>query len=283
MPPKKNISTFKEFEDEYISKEAQKLTELPKKKGIKAKFMIGQKNAIHQLDTLYFPETKSNYKYVLVCTDVATNTCGAEAMRLRDSNTIVLAYKNILKRKKLKLPILVMSDNGSEFKGYFKTYLNENNVGHQITSRHRQLSPVDRVCAILGKYLNKVMLSEEMKTGKINASAWKLRLFKLVEIINNSVKEPVDIENVKLDVMGKGDILDIDTKVRLSLEHPKRYIDNKKLLGNFRAGDIRWSKEIYTIHQIIMNPSQPVLYMLKDDKNNIMSNVVFTEEQLQVV
>jgi hypothetical protein len=170
------------------------MTKLPKKKRIiKPHFYIGTRNTVVQLDILYFPETKSDYKYVLVACDVATNKADAEPMSLRDSNTTLLAYKIIMKRKVIKCTSLIMTDGGGEFKGEFQKYLKQQNIGHQTTSRHRQLAPVDRVCAILGKYLNKVMLTEEIKTGVLNVSAWKKHLSKLIEILNKSYsKEPIE-------------------------------------------------------------------------------------------
>lgn len=285
MNNKKKLTTLKDFDNEFVSNEAIALTKLPNKKNFeKGKFNVGSRNSLHQVDLLFFPETTSEYKYVLVVCDVGTNHIGAEPMKTKDSATTLAAYKIILRRKVLKHPILIMSDGGGEFKKEFQKYLTNNNIGHQITSRHRQLTPVDRICALLGKYLNKVILSEELKTGKLNVNAWKKHLGKLVAILNESyTKTPVDVENLDPDIKGKSDVIDIDTKVRISLEKPIEYVTGKQLFGKFRASDIRWSKQIYTIYQILLNPSQPIMYLLKDANDKLLKDVAFTAFELQVV
>ncbi len=281
----KNLNTLKDFENQFISKDALELTKIPiTKNTINSHYYIGTKNQVIQLDVLFFPETKSNFKYVLVACDVATNTSDAEPMKLKDATTVKEAFKIILKRKYIHRPSLIMTDGGGEFKGVFQHYLHSQNIGHQTTSRHRQLHPVDRICFLLGKYLNKVMLSEEIRTGKLNVDAWKQHLSKLIEILNKSyTKEVVDIDTLNPEPLGKGEVLHVDAKVRVALEKPIEYITNKALIGKFRTGDVRWSKEIYTIYQIMMNPSQPVTYMLKDDKDKVLDHIVFTAHELQVV
>lgn len=281
----KNLNTLKDFENEFISKDALNLTKLPITKNvITSHYNIGTKNQVIQLDILFFPETKLQFKYVLVACDVATNTTDAQEMKLKDATTTLETFKIILKRKSIHRPSLIMTDGGGEFKGVFQKYLHSQNIGHQITSRHRQLAPVDRICAILGKYLNKVMLSEEIKTGKLNVDAWKQHLSKLIEILNKSyTKEVIKIDDLNPEPLGKGEILHIDSKVRIALEKPIEYITNKALIGKFRAGDVRWSKELFTIHQININPSQPVTYMLKDENGKVLDHIAFTAHELQVI
>ena len=60
-------------------------------------------------------------------------------------------------------------------------------------------------------------------------------------------------------------IYDIGTKVRVKLDNP---IGNK-LHGKFRNSDIRFSKEVHTITDIILSPHQPPLYEL-DDSNKAL-------------
>lgn len=204
-------------------------------------------------------------------------------MKSKDANTTLQAYKIILKKKKFKLPTDLISDGGAEFKGDFQKYLSKNDVAHQTTTRHRQLLPVDRICFILGKYLNKIMLSEEMKTGKVNKSDWKMYLTQLIEILNTSyIKKPVDVEKLDPVPLGKGEVLQVGQKVRLLLEKPTDYLSGKVLSGKFRAGDIRYTKEMYTIDQVLINPSQPVTYILKDNKDRVLKNIAFNESELKI-
>jgi hypothetical protein len=278
------MNSLKDFKNKFISNDAIELTKIDKKPIVKGKFIF-EKNVIEQLDILYFPETTSNYKYILVCIDVGTNHVDAEPMKLRDSNTTLQAYKIILKRKNIKLPILIMTDGGNEFKGIFSKYLKEHNIAHQITTRHRQLTPVDRICALLGKYLNQVMLTEEIKTNKVNVNSWKKYLSTLIKILNKQkyIKPSINIDDLNPNPLGDGEILKIDDRVRILLEKPIDYITGNKLYGKFRASDIRFSKEIYKIYQICINPQQPVTYILVDKDNHVLKHIAFHENELKLV
>ena len=68
------------------------------------------------------------------------------------------------------------------------------------------------------------------------------------------------------------------TKVRIQLDNPQSYIEERPLTGKFRAGDVRWSKTIHTITQFYLRPNQPPMYQLDNDKR-----VAYTKYQLQVV
>ena len=72
--------------------------------------------------------------------------------------------------------------------------------------------------------------------------------------------------------------MDIGQKVRIKLDVPKEYINDNKLHGNFRAGDIRWTPEFHTITNILMQPNRPVLYTI-DDK----MFPAYNRNELQVV
>jgi hypothetical protein len=288
MPPKKAKPkvTLQDFSNQFIGTEAQALMKKPKKlkQSELPHFNLPTADTILQLDTLYFPETNSEYKFVLVACDVATNKVDAEPMKLRDSNTITLAFKNILKRKKIQKPMLVMVDRGSDFKGEFAKFLKQQKIGRQLCTYHRQLLPVDHVCYILGKYLGGAMLNEEVTTGKLNTTAWKKHLGKLIKILNDGyTKEPIDPATTNPNPNEKGNLLDIGQKVKILLNNPINYVDGSKLHGKFRAGDIRWTKETYTICQVHINPSQRVLYTVKDDNNKVLHDVAFVKEHLQLV
>jgi hypothetical protein len=289
MPPKKVNKpkvTLKDFSNEFIGTEAQTLMKRPKrlKQSQLPHFNLPTANTILQLDTLYFPETNSEYKYVLVACDVATNKVDAEPMKLRDANTITLAFKNIIKRKIIQLPRLVMCDRGSEFKAQFLTFLKQHKIGRQLCQYHRQLLPVDHICFILGKYLGGAILNEEIKTGNLNTTAWKKHLSKLIKILNDGyTKEPVDPATIDPSPNESGNLLDIGQKVKLLLNNPINYLDGSKLHGKFRASDIRWSKEDYVICQVHINPSQRVLYTVKDDKNRVLHDCAFVREHLLLV
>ena len=83
-----------------------------------------------------------------------------------------------------------------------------------------------------------------------------------------------DIKNNDVDTVLKTDvprfgkissnILEPGDKVRLALNRPLNVVNNKRLHGNFRAGDIRWTKEIHTIEKVEYLPNQVTLYYVSN-------------------
>lgn len=73
-------------------------------------------------------------------------------------------------------------------------------------------------------------------------------------------------------------LLPADTKVRVQLDAPMDYVSGKRLIGNFRATDIRFSKEPHTISDVVIKPGSPPLYILDDD-----TTTAYTKNQLQVI
>ena len=63
------------------------------------------------------------------------------------------------------------------------------------------------------------------------------------------------------------------TKVRLSLDYPIDIASNK-----FRASDIKFSKDIHKVKEILLKPGFPPMYLLDND-----DNVPRTRQQLQLV
>ena len=71
-------------------------------------------------------------------------------------------------------------------------------------------------------------------------------------------------------------MLPVGTKVRVKLDVNKD-INGKRLIG-WRSADIRWSKNILEIENIILKAGFPIMYALKDEKN-----IFRTRQQLQVI
>jgi hypothetical protein len=102
--------------------------------------------------------------------------------------------------------------------------------------------------------------------------------------------EKIDIHNIKPIRFNKKQnkkiynsdvltVLRIGTKVRVILEEPLD-TKNKKLIGKFRASDIRWEPtKLYTITDILFRPGHPIRYILDDDK---LKTTAFSRNELQV-
>ena len=256
---------------------------------------VFEKNNTHQVDLLYLPDD-NGFKFALVCVDLESSYIGAEPLKDNKSSSEALkALLKIYKRSKyLKLPQRLEMDQGTEFKGDFYTYFH--NLGitmrYKRAGRHRSQAMVETWNGILGKYLNKRMLSNEIHIkGEELIGDWVADLQDLVDLLNHITETKkhtltkIETERKKMSLdgrlpVGEGsslNILTIGTPVRVILDEP-RDIQGSKLHGTFRKGDLRWSKEEHTIEQLSIRPSEPIMYLVSGIKN-----AAYTKNQLQII
>jgi hypothetical protein len=268
-----------------------------KDKGVNMpRFSYPEAGAIAQADLLFMPHD-GGYKYMLVVVDNGTRLLDAEAIKSKDSNAVVNAFKAIFKRSNVKMPKRIEVDAGLEFRAGTAKYFKDNNVRMRVapTGRHRMQAIVESANHKLGSILHKRMAAQELLTGS-TSKHWVKDLPKLVKAINTYVskreakriaKDPNRIKEKNGEPQCNGDscnLLGIDDKVRVALEHPIDVAGEKRLHGKFRASDIRWAPKIRTIKEVLMKPNSPPLYLLDGpigDRN--ITPIAYTKNQLQLV
>ena len=264
------------------------LFKIPKKdKGVNAtKFIPVPKNDVHQSDLLFMPDDHG-YKYALVVVDVGSRLTDAIPLKNKDSTTIITAFNKIYKRqysKILEFPKKIEFDAGSEFdNNAVHDYFTKNKTVIRIAKvqRHRQQGIVERRNQIIGVELFKRMVEEELQT-KHSSTQWKDDLDEVVEGMNDKAKKnkPKKLSN-KYQCAGDAcELLSEGTKVRVALEAPRDVASDKKLHGKFRSHDIRWEINPREIKQVIIQPNQPPMYLVSDDKGKTDHTQAYTKNQL---
>ena len=66
--------------------------------------------------------------------------------------------------------------------------------------------------------------------------------------------------------------------MRIKLDHPIDVYNKKKLGGNFRAGNIKWTINVYKVKEVLLRPGFPPLYLTTKSKTT-----QYTTQQLQVI
>jgi len=243
--------------------------------------------AILQADLIYLPNDEG-FRFALVCVDINTGYTDAEPIKERDAETTLKAFKKITSREPLKdAPKYVLqTDGGSEFKGVFHSYVITKGIAHRFgkAGRSRQQAVVEQRNKVIGRALFYRMTAQELITEQ-ESKQWTKRLPLLIKVMNAYHKEKNDKKKKKKIVKEPlPPTIDKNT-VLLSVEQPVRVILDKPVstfgqqVGNtFRATDIRWSRKISYITNILLNGGQPPLYQL-DDK----VAPAYTRNQLQVV
>lgn len=275
-------------------KKAQQLTnELYKKpkpdKGLNAPhYPQFAPNYYHQIDLLFLPHD-GEYKYALVVADVGSKLVDARPLKTKEPKEIVKNLRDIYKGKILKKPTnYVRFDSGNEFKGEVIGYMSGElgvSVGRAKPGRHRQMAIVERKNKDIGRILFKRMTVNELKTGE-TSTEWVDYLPATIKSINSTTKKRKAlkaIDPLKLDYINTHQTLVQGTKVRVALDQPKDVVTMKKLHGDFRETDIRWEIKIRTITDTIMNPGQPVMYVVSGDDGKPDTSTMYTRNQLQVV
>ena len=265
---------------------------------------------IQQADTLYLPNDKG-FIYALVVVDQGSRKVDAVAMKDRKPESLIAAFRTIWRRDILQQPKSLVVDSGTEYKGKTAKYLNSLgvNIKTALPGRSRQVALAERKNQTIGKMIHKLIAYKELNTG-VASSEWVKNLTILIDAINTKVDEKmadIDIptaDSLKKEVMKLPSVdinkpfpttksknvtnvvktLKVGDKVRVQLDKPIDTNGNV-LNGRFRSGDIRFNPEIRVIGDIIMSPTRPLLYLLKDikspDENDYRG--VYTFNQLQKV
>jgi len=279
----KNIvnKLIKKKNPEADTKELNELYTIPKKETKKEmpSFQTFKEGIFCQADLLFLP-SNYGYKYCLGIVDNHTRRCDYEALKSKDTVAVVKAFKKIFKRGIVKVPKSITFDDGSEFKSTCKEYFESLNVKVKIApvGRHRMMGLIERKNQIVGTILHQIMAHEELTSNKINRH-WVKILPQVIEEINKALPKPLteakSLEPILTDA--NRDLLVVGTRVRIKLDNP---IDTqgKKLIGSFRSSDIRWTRKIYTVNQIVLKPSQPPYYLVDG-----ITTHAFTKPQLLVI
>ena len=246
-------------------------------------------NTVQQADILYLPND-NGYKYCLVVVDIGSRLTDAVPLKNKSAEDVKKAFEEIYERGILKMPSYSMqTDPGSEFKGVVKKYFEDNDVyvRYGKPGRHRQQGLVEARNRIIGNILLKRMQAQELLTNQ-KATSWVKHLPLVIKAMNNYYPEAyLETKNkIPDEPLCEGDsctAFEIGTKVRVILDEPKDTQGNK-LPGRFRSADIRFDPKIRTIKNVLVNPGEPILYLLDGHamKGGI-DNVAYTKNQLQKV
>ena len=221
------------------------------------------------------------YKYALVVVDDHDKKCDAVPLRERTQEALIKGFKElydhgILKKPKVRLEV----DKGTEFSDLHNDpYFDKVHIRRGLTNRHRQQALVEFKNQVIGTLISQLQAIDELKTGQTNTS-WVKELPFMIKEINEVYVKPVNTQ-ISDDVLVSSknkDIIPEGTRVRRQLDYPIDVATGKRIDSKFRSSDIRWSKDIHKVKEILLKPGYPPLYLL--DNND---HVARTKQQLQFV
>jgi len=235
--------------------------------------------AVCQCDLLYLPDDKG-FKYALVMVDVGSGLTDAEPVKERDAESVLKAYKKITAREPLKdaPKYILQCDSGVEFKGAFATYVKSKGITIRVgeVGRSRQQAIAESRNKTIAQALFHRQVSQELLTEQ-PSTEWISHLKTVIKVINKFQNEKPEKKKTNEPYIPKKTVLlAIGDSVRVQLEEP---VDTagRKLHGGFRATDIRWSRKLSKVTNIIIDNDEPVMYQIDDKPTS------YTYNQLQFV
>ena len=248
--------------------------------GANARFNISNPNQVHIIDVLsVYKDKKTQYKYIFALVDAASRFKAAQPLKAKSPADITKAIQTIYSDSKyLKPPNRIIADSGTEFKGVFAKYCEDNDITLQISppNHHRPQGHVEVFNAMLAKELYKRLDAEEEPGYD---PSWPANLQSVVERFNSrkyksinmrpidavkldSVKQPV-FDKKKLEQLNRNEF-NIFDRVRYLLPR-----DDPEFGLRRRVTDPTWSTGEYEIYQIIELPNNPKLYYIRNDRKTI--------------
>jgi hypothetical protein len=233
------------------------------------------------MDLLELPTASQGYKYLLVAVDLCGNKhFDIEPLKMKTAPACLKGMKKIFSRRYIHKPYFsIVTDAGSEFKGVFDRFCEEQGIYHKVTipKRKTQNANVESLNRLLVRLIFAYLNQQEVEKKKV-VKNW-LPIVPILRERLNQIRgknvEPLTLDNYPaLDLIAQPKFK-VGQAVQYSLNEPRTFLGNKNT-GNFREGDKRWS-EPTTIKSVFFYAGQiPFRYLV--ESNQLAS---YTESQLR--
>jgi len=244
------------------------------------------KDYSQQADLLFLPEDQG-YKYALVVVDVADRKADAEQLKDKKPETVLKAIKKIWLRPYINKPKAFLKvDDGSEFKGQFKKYMEENNIilMRGKPGRSRGQAVAEYLNLVIGKSIMIKQTNDELAEDEENTE-WIDELPIIIKQYNEFIDEKeetrkqlkkpsrqVKMYDDMIDLEVTSDLLEVGQKVYIPLDKPQN-IKSQRLTGQFRVGDLRFEPKPRKIESVLIG--NPTVYQVEG-----LPTTVYTREML---
>jgi hypothetical protein len=216
---------------------------------------------IDLVDMQKFAKLNKGFKYLLTCIDVLSKFAWVLPINLKEGNSILLAFIEILKTG--RKPVKIQSDEGKEFlNSAFKNYLTKENISLYIVNSELKASVVER----FNRTLKEKMWRNFTFRGKY---VYFDELANMTKAYNKSYHRTIQMKPVDVDSDNEQQIYErvfknestevrkfnfkIDDKVRIS---KYKTVFSKGYTPN-------WSEEIFKVSEQIAR--EPNVYRISKD------------------
>ena len=243
---------------------AQEIVQLTKRPHPKSKltnhFNISIPHERYECDLLFLP-TDKGYKYCMTVIDAASRYKYAIPIKNKQANTLVNAWKVLEKQPNYKHPVNLVVDNGSEFKGAFKKYIESLGINLVQNSTGNHLAFVERFNGVLSVLIFRKQQIRELSDKKTNTE-WVDELPGIIKDMNDRKTRMIKMAPIKAVKMEevpqpKTEHSKADSNKKLPVGTQVRYVlnsdeimftdSNKKSIEKRRLTDLTHSRGIYKV------------------------------------
>ena len=171
-----------------------------------------------------YSRKNKGYKWMLMVVDVFTRFAWVKPLKSKRPVDVAVGLGEVLMEK---VPNLILTDNGSEYKGQVKQLLNTMNITHETNDLHdhKALGIIDRFTRTLREKVNKVFFVN-------NSTNWIDHIQDIIKVYNNTPHGGIELIKPK-DAHKKPYIWII---TELNLKKAKKNKTNQK--HDIRVGDV---------------------------------------------
>lgn len=258
----------------------------------KAHILTIMPKTVYQADLQEWNNDKG-YRYLLVVVDIVSKAIDIEPLKSKTAQDVKVGFMMIFKRNIIKandIEVLYV-DEGSEFKNEIvKKFMKDNKIVLRFTvaGRKRQNSVVEAYNGVISKLLAiKTTVEQQLALKNKNMviqREWVQYIPKIRKLLNEKIVRYKPISYFfKAPIFTNKKLIPIGTEVLIPYEKPKDVNDNR-LTGNFRIGDMRFSETKYEVDNILISPSAPVRYIVKNKETGVRKvNVAYLRDELRIV
>lgn len=249
-----------------------------KKQFNRRKTIVSGLNSQWQLDLIIFKGLKKynfNYAYVLAVIDCFSRFAYVEPLKYKTAEETLHAFKQILKRAKVK-PEIIQSDDGGEFLGCFKKFILQNKIHFFSTSQSTKSSIVERFNKTFQNKIYKYLTSK-------NTLRYINVLQQICQSYNKTKHKALGISPSEVNIFNSRKIwkkqygkylYDSKSKFKFKLNDKVKITKYRK---TFQRGYLpNWKSEIFQIAHRLR--TVPLTYILLDKDNNLLKGAFYEEE-----
>ena len=258
--------------------------------------------ATQQCDIVFLPhdsQPSGVYKYAFVVADIGSRRVDARPLQDKTAAGCLRALRAIWEGDWLRAPPehgKLECDDGREFSGCFAAYLREKKIQQRfgVPGRHSQQSLAENANKIIGRAVMILQAGRDLaRPDAPPDTRWIEDLPDIVAEINARwAKNKARIDKARADrprvSSGGESLLPVGTEVRVRLDRPVSIqgavVKAGSTTSGFRAGDHRWSIDVYAVVDNVLKPGESARYIVKNTRTGkVEQRASYTRQQLQVL